>query len=71
MPLDRSRRKMSIRPPRDHRNNPRHSNLSALFNRPLHAIKLEDGKNKSQIGRSPYSDFFSQHKLHALIRDRK
>ncbi len=61
---------MSIRSPRNHRNNPRHSNLGALFDSPLHPIKLEDGKNKSKIGRSPQSHFIPKRKLHTLVRER-
>ncbi len=75
MPLYRRSRQMSIRPLRNHRNNPRHSNLRTLLNRPLHAIKLEDGENKSKLNRNPLgrnsrSDLVPKRKFHPLIRHR-
>jgi hypothetical protein len=69
VPPHSSRGEMRIRPPRNHRNNPRHPNLGAFFNRPLHAIEFEDGKNQSKIGAGPQSHFISQRKFHALVRE--
>src|ERR1700722_14264076 len=73
MPLNCRRREMSIGPPRNHRKDASDPNLRALLNRPLHAIKFENGKNKSDLRRSLHPAFVTRkipkEKLNPIRRD--
>jgi hypothetical protein len=46
------------------------SDLSALLDRPLHAIEFEDSEDERHIRGRSYRHFFSQGKLHAFIGHR-
>ena len=58
---------MSIRAPRDHRHNPRDAKLRTLFNRPFHAIELEHGENKGDLGQGDGGYYFAQVKLDSAV----
>src|SRR5579862_1489427 len=70
MTLDRCGRQVRIRSPRDYRNNPPHANLSALLNRPLHAIKLEDGQRQRNSRKRFHFEYTAQRKLNPPVRNR-
>ena len=68
--LDSFRRggsQMRIRTARDHRHNPRDAQLRALFDRPLHAVELEDGENQGDLGQAGCGDFFAQFEFDAVV----
>jgi hypothetical protein len=71
LPFDRHGSQVRVSSPRNQRNYLSDPNLSALLNRPLHAIELEDGENQSQLRRRASRHLFSKRELYALIRDRR
>src|ERR1700733_11069345 len=61
---------MRFRTPRDYRNNAGHPQFCALFNRPLHAIELEDGKQNGHRGNGALRNSIAERELNAIIINR-
>jgi hypothetical protein len=61
---------MRIGSSRNHRNDPRHSNLGAFFDRPFHAVEFENGEDKRQLGGGLPGHFLAERELHAFPGDR-
>src|SRR5258708_32825473 len=56
---------MGVRASRNYRHYPRDAKLGTFFNRPLHAIELEDSKDQCEFHHGRGGDFFSQFKFDA------